>query len=141
MYKKISFFAVGAVLTLALVGLLVWGQQKQPDISPKDKAVAEKAITKAKKSLATASEKLLIAKEKCCLKPEVGGCTMCMITLGGDCTCRERLLAGKSVCPECGWMWLKGFGLAPDRIKLSQVKTLIDDQRKEQNITVEDNKK
>jgi hypothetical protein len=123
---------------MGVVSLIVWAQPAQVGIAPKEKAAAEKEIARAKKALTTASGKLRIATEKCCLKPEVGGCAMCMITLGGDCTCRARLLAGTSVCPECGFRWLEGKGLAPDKVKLSQVKTLIDDLRKEQGVTLEE---
>lgn len=137
MQKKIGIFAPGLALVLVLVSLLVWAQQKGVVISPADKAVAESEIDNAKRAIGKASEKLQVAKAKCCLKPEVGGCSMCLVTLGGDCTCRERLLAGKSVCPECGLRWLEGKGLAPDKIKLSQVKTLVDDMRKEKGVTLE----
>jgi hypothetical protein len=135
MRKKIGIFAPGLALVLVLFSLLVWAQRVV--ISPEDKAVAESEIDNAKRAIGKASEKLQVAKEKCCLKPEVGGCSMCLIMLGGDCTCRQSLLAGKAVCPECGFRWLEGKGLAPDKIKLSQVKTLVDDMRKEKGVTLE----
>ena len=138
MRKKLAIVSVSAfVLALGLTSWLVLAQkQEKVVITQVDKAVAESQLVTAKEALKKTKEKLQIAKEKCCLKPEVGGCNMCPLMMG-DCTCREWLLGGKAVCPECGLLWLKGKGLAPDKINLSQVKTLVDVEREKQGVKLE----
>ncbi|MDA2925181.1 hypothetical protein MYX65_11135 [Acidobacteria bacterium AH-259-L09] len=138
MRKKLVIVSMLAfVLALGLTSWVVFAQtQEKVVITKADKAAAESQLATAKEALKKAKEKLQVAKEKCCLKPEVGGCDMCLLMMG-DCTCRKNLLAGKAVCPECGLMWLKGKGLAPDKVKLSQVKTLIDVERENQGVKLE----
>ena len=138
MRKKLLFVVLAFALTLGVTSWLVRAQkQEKVVISEVDKAVAESQLITAKESLKKVNEKLQVAEEKCCLKKNLGGCNMCVLTMG-DCTCRENLLDGKAVCPECGLMWLKGKGLAPDKVKLSQVKTLIDVERKKQGVKLEE---
>ncbi|MBI1927960.1 hypothetical protein HYR99_27425 [Candidatus Poribacteria bacterium] len=138
MRKKWVIAALAFVLVLGLTSWWGWTQaQQKGTITEVDKAVAKSQLGTAKESLEKAKGRLQIAEEKCCLKPEVDGCNMCVLMLG-DCSCREWLLAGKAVCPECGLLWLKGKGLAPDKIKLSQVKTLLDVEREKQGVKLEE---
>lgn len=138
MQKKWVIAMLAFVLVLGLISWLGWSQaQQKVVITEVDQAVAASQVGTAKESLQKANEKLQVATEKCCLKPEVGGCNMCVLMFG-DCTCRQNLLAGKAVCPECGFLWLKGKGLAPDKIKLSQVKTLVDVEREKQGVKLDE---
>ncbi|MDA2929145.1 hypothetical protein MYX84_04205 [Acidobacteria bacterium AH-259-O06] len=139
MRKKLVIVSMLAfVLALGLTSWVVFAQtQEKVVITKADKAAAESQLATAKEALKKAKEKLQVAKEKCCLKPEVGGGLRHVPSHDGGLHLSENLLAGKAVCPECGLMWLKGKGLAPDKVKLSQVKTLIDVERENQGVKLE----
>ncbi|MBI3181637.1 MAG: hypothetical protein HYZ28_05805 [Myxococcales bacterium] len=96
-------------------------------ISPKDKKKAEELLAKAKADLAKFNQLMKIDKEKCCVKAEAA-CYGCAL-MSGDCPCKQRLLAGNTVCPECNMKWHMGMGLTPDKIKPEQVKNFVDDVR------------